>query len=152
MGRLSTTVLGAPRNAAAPVAAANPHVCPPICPSARCIGEGFSHVSSHVNFAQWFGAELAPLLTSHAPPPPPTGAAAAPPPAPLASGAPPGSQQALLAAVLTARALWLLGVCGGELPASQLAGAYQLCIRYLAADDSVVSGGAGKGRRVGGRG
>ena len=40
--------------------------------------------------------------------------------------------------MLAARALWLLGVCGGELPAAALGGAYQLCVCYLAAEDVVV--------------
>eukprot|EP00198_Chlamydomonas_reinhardtii_P012580 XP_001701917.1 predicted protein [Chlamydomonas reinhardtii] len=107
----------------------------------RCIGEGFNHVSSHINFEAWYNAELAPLLTSNAPPPPPQGASAPPPPSPLGGGkiGPPGSEQVLLASVLAARALWLLGVCGGELPAAALGGAYQLCVCYLAAEDVVVA-------------
>ncbi|KAG2446721.1 hypothetical protein HYH02_008283 [Chlamydomonas schloesseri] len=107
----------------------------------RCIGEGFNHVSSHINFEAWYNAELAPLLTSNAPLPPPPGASAPPPPSPLGGGkiGPPGSEQVLLASVLAARALWLLGVCGGELPAAALGGAYQLCVCYLAAEDVVVA-------------
>ncbi|KAG2435256.1 hypothetical protein HXX76_007334 [Chlamydomonas incerta] len=107
----------------------------------RCIGEGFNHVSSHINFEAWYNAELAPLLTSNAPPPPPPGASAPPPPSPLGGGklGPPGSEQVLLVSVLAARALWLLGVCGGELPAAALGGAYQLCVCYLAAEDVVVA-------------
>ncbi|KAG2494047.1 hypothetical protein HYH03_007693 [Edaphochlamys debaryana] len=102
----------------------------------RCIGEGFNHVSSHINFAAWYNAELAPLLTAHAPPPPPPGAAAPPPPAPIGGGS---GEAALMAAVLAARALWLLGVCGGELPGSCMPGAYQLCVCYLASEDVVVA-------------
>lgn len=98
-----------------------------------CIGEGFNHVSSHINFAAWYNAELAPLLTATAPPPPPPGATAPMPPSGNSGG-----ESGLLAAVLAARALWLLGVCGQELPVELMGGAYQLCVCYLAAQDVVV--------------
>ncbi|GLI59709.1 hypothetical protein VaNZ11_001566 [Volvox africanus] len=104
----------------------------------RCIGEGFNHVSSHVNFAAWYNSELAPLLNANAPPAPPPGAQAPPPPVPIGGGAA-GGEQALLVAVLAARALWLLGVCGQELPSDMLGSAYQQCVCYLAAEDVVVA-------------
>lgn len=41
--------------------------------------------------------------------------------------------------VLRARALWLVGVCGGELQPGPWREAYALCVRHVQTPDLVVS-------------
>lgn len=86
----------------------------------RCIGEGYNHVSSHINFAAWYQGELRPQLEQRLP-------------AFLSGSAD------LFAAVLQARALWLVGVCGSDLPRPLWTQACDLVIRHMGARDLVVA-------------
>lgn len=81
------------------VACTLPHLCPsdvvllPPSLCRRCIGEGYTHVSSHIDFKSWYENELQPQLETRL------------------SAFLAGTQD-LIASVLQARALWLVGVCG----------------------------------------
>jgi len=86
----------------------------------RCIGEGYTHVSAHINFRSWYENELAPQLAMRLPE--------------FLSGRPD-----LISSVLQARALWLVGVCGQDLDAQQWCAAYQLVVQHMASVDLVVA-------------
>ncbi|GAX82609.1 hypothetical protein CEUSTIGMA_g10035.t1 [Chlamydomonas eustigma] len=86
----------------------------------RCIGEGFNHISTVVNFSSWYATELSPQLMARLPE--------------FLNGT-----QDLSSSVLQARALWLLGVCGSNLGGEQWCGAYQLVVQHMASKDLVVA-------------
>ncbi|WIA23852.1 hypothetical protein OEZ85_013510 [Tetradesmus obliquus] len=90
----------------------------------RCIGEGYSHVSNIVPFSQWYASELSGLLRSRLPA--------------FLGTAGEGSPD-IIAAVLQARALWLVGACGTELEREQWVDAWGLSVAHIGARDLVVA-------------
>lgn len=97
----------------------------------RAIGEAYSHLSKQVDFPGWYSNELRALLTA---------APVAPDAAAAAAGGGGASDASLLQAqILRARALWLVGVCGGDLPADMWRDAYGLMAVQLSDADLVVA-------------
>ncbi|KAK9845638.1 hypothetical protein WJX84_002303, partial [Apatococcus fuscideae] len=80
----------------------------------RAIGEGFMHSAEHVSFADWYSQELRFLLQ-------------APPSRDISSNA------------LRARALWLIGACGSDLPQNLWEEALLLVAQHMQASDLVVA-------------
>ncbi|KAK9829330.1 hypothetical protein WJX72_005222 [[Myrmecia] bisecta] len=80
----------------------------------RAIGEGYSHVSRQINFPAWYQSELRVLLLDSA-------------------------SQDIHSNVLRARALWLIGTCGHDLPPAQWHDAFALVVRHLGSADLVVA-------------
>ncbi|KAK9865409.1 hypothetical protein WJX84_004910 [Apatococcus fuscideae] len=80
----------------------------------RAIGEGFMHVAEHFSFSNWYQQELRFLLQA------------------------PASRD-VSSNALRARALWLIGACGSDLPQPQWEEALQLVAQHMQASDLVVS-------------
>ena len=78
-------------------------------------------LSTQVNFAAWYQSELQPLLAM------PLDVL------PLADAPP------LYSAILRARAVWLVGVCGSDLPPAAWSQAYAHMAHHIAARDLVVA-------------
>ncbi|DBA91518.1 TPA: hypothetical protein ACH3X1_003140 [Trebouxia sp. C0004] len=81
----------------------------------RAVGEGFAHVSQHIDFTTWYASELQGLLEK----------------GPMETQP---EQQ-----LLCARALWLIGVCGTDLPHQHWSAAYPLLVHYMSVQDLVLS-------------
>lgn len=81
----------------------------------RAVGEGFAHVSQHIDFTTWYASELQGLLEKGL------------------AGTQPEQQ------LLCARALWLIGVCGTDLPNQHWSAAYPLLVHYMSVQDLVLS-------------
>jgi hypothetical protein len=83
----------------------------------RAIGECFPHLRSRVDFRAWYAGELRSLLGA------------------------PGTERAAgpAEAVLTARALWLVGVCGDELQPEAWGEAFGVAVNHVASHDLVIA-------------
>lgn len=80
----------------------------------RAIGECFLYLRTRVDFNAWYSGELRSLLASEETP-------------------------GIESAVLRARALWLVGVCGEELRPEAWADAYNLTVAHIRSADFVVA-------------
>lgn len=78
------------------------------------IGECFNHIRSKVDFKVWYESELRLMLQSQ-------------------------ELTGLHGNILRARALWLIGVCGEELPPVPWADAFALAVQHIRAPDAVVA-------------
>ncbi|KAL3137525.1 hypothetical protein ABBQ38_004810 [Trebouxia sp. C0009 RCD-2024] len=81
----------------------------------RAVGEGFAHVHQHIDFTAWYASELQGLLEKGY------------------------TEQQPEQQLLCARALWLIGVCGTDLPTQHWGAAYPLLVHYMAIPDLVLS-------------
>lgn len=79
----------------------------------RVMGEGYSNISSFVDFGDWYSNELGPLLQHWI--------------QEFRTGSPD-----MITRVLQSRALWLVGVCGGALPPQQWGNSFHLLVEYMA--------------------
>ncbi len=80
----------------------------------RAIGECFTHLKTRVDFGVWYSGELKMLLTST-------------------------ELTGIEGSIMRARALWLVGVCGEDLPPRLWQDAFRLAVQHMESADLVVA-------------
>jgi hypothetical protein len=95
----------------------------------RTLGECYVHIRTRINFQAWYFSELRAHLAEEQQQ---TGLQQAPTQTEIESGV-------TLSAVMKARSLWLVGVCGDELGMEAWKEAYALSVRHIASSDLVSS-------------
>lgn len=96
----------------------------------RTLGECFAHIRTRINFQTWYTSELRAHLVEE------TNGLLSPGQQPRSTEIESG---VTLSAVMKARTLWLVGVCGDELGMDAWKEAYALAVRHISSSDLVSS-------------